>query len=132
VFAAVFGLSYSLFRGGRGRDWQSCLYVAVRWVTAKWSDIKSMTRGTPLMRTLAGFVAVTVWFDVLGAVTRARQPWLGMHLVSEILADDSIVQLEHVMGCRNRVSGYLHALVRGLFDEIFFLTLTLARIVRSC
>jgi hypothetical protein len=77
---------------------------------------------TPIAKIFAG---MTVWFDILGAVTLCRPPMLGMDLLGRMLASDSPVQLESIMGCSNLVMfgiAYIATIahtkrVRGLEDN---------------
>jgi hypothetical protein len=49
------------------------------------------------------FAGMTVWFDILGAVTLRQPPMLGMPLLERMLRRDGPVQLESIMGCENSV-----------------------------
>lgn len=94
------GLSFYMLLGGVSEGWQTCLSVAVVWVRARWPEIKRLDR--KFRENAKTFVALTVWYDILGAVSLRRRPLLEAILV-DILKDDSIVQLDQVMGCDNKV-----------------------------
>lgn len=87
-------------RGGGSEEWQSLLSVAVTWVRTCWPMTK---RGeSTLSETAKAFIALTVWFDVFGAVCLRRRPLLEI-LLTDILSDQSLVQLNHFTGCDNQV-----------------------------
>ena len=92
------GLNFCLFLGG-GSGWQGCLQVACRWVYASWPAIENGT-AAPIAKLFAG---MTAWYDILGAVTLRQAPILGMPLLVKMLAKDSPIQLESIMGCENLV-----------------------------
>lgn len=97
---ALFAISASLFLGG-STGWKSCLEDSCRWVSAIWPIFsQNLSTINPAVKLLVG---ITAWFDVLGAVTLRRTPMLGITILSEILADDSTIQLRNIMGCENRV-----------------------------
>lgn len=98
ALGALFGLSFSLFRGGV-YDWTTYLEIACKWLNQTWPAICNNSAPS-VTRIFAGMIA---WFDILGAVSLRRKPMTSMSLLEQMLADNSSVQLKDIMGCENKI-----------------------------
>jgi hypothetical protein len=127
AFAALQIVSAFLFAGGRGQ-WLLYLNLAVDWVerlfsTSQYSPEDTLSSRTELERFV---IKTTMWFDVLGAVTRAQPPRL-LRLFRRLFHGASIDDGQStstmipIMGCEREIVlalGEISALAAWKASEI--------------